>query len=190
MNLSKACEIFYNKSIDDIESDGVDRIYKKLMIKYHPDNFGDDTMAKEINIARSVLTREISNRRVLKETSNKDKEFIIVGIDELINIYLSRDTVRIRRLQTNNTYVFIELDIVEMGSVVTKNAYVKFNQSARYEMDIEFRTIDNKLKFNMYGKSYNGEIETASKTIVNNFDCGVAVTLHIRRVVACDTGDV
>lgn len=89
MNLEKSLEIF-NVSDLTVETDEtIKKKYKKLMIKYHPDNCnGNDAIAKDVSLAYDVLKEAIENiRKQLAINAVKEEYTIIIPLSKLIQVY-------------------------------------------------------------------------------------------------------
>lgn len=89
MNLEKSLELF---SICDLTAETLDTLkkrYKKLMIKFHPDNCdGDDAKAKNISVAYEVLKDAIDSIRKYNAVNTTREEYtIIIPLSKLIEIY-------------------------------------------------------------------------------------------------------
>lgn len=89
MELQEALDLF---EISDISSETevtIKKKYKKLMIKYHPDNRnGDESKAKDI-VTASELLKDVMNKLSTLRALNKvtPNVTIIIPINKLIDIY-------------------------------------------------------------------------------------------------------
>ena len=65
LNITEALKIFGEESISNLNRDNIKSKFRKLMRNNHPDLGGDEEKAKVINIAYTLLKKEIE-----KGTSN------------------------------------------------------------------------------------------------------------------------
>lgn len=129
MNLEQSLELF---KIDDITAETIDTLkkkYKKLMIKFHPDNCGgSDDKAKDIGVAFEVLRDAIENIRKYTVVNDVREEYtIIIPLSKLIHVYQggtvtvgSGESAKVfdrKDIQKYNTLIISEVSLTHNGNV-------------------------------------------------------------------------
>lgn len=149
MNLEEAIIIF---GIDDITSESEESLkkkYKKMMIKYHPDNIGgDETKAKEISLAFDILKdallkiKRYNSINIVKEQYN-----IVIPLNKLISIY-NGGTVTIgsgddkkvfgnKDIQKYNTIILLDTTIVYNGQYLNFSNVQHWSISDNYVINCD-----------------------------------------------------
>lgn len=149
MNLEKSLELF---SITDLTVETIDTLkkkYKKLMIKYHPDNCGGkDDKAKDIGVAFEVLGDAIENIRKYTAVNAVREEYtIIIPLSKLIQVYQggtvtvgSGDNAKVfdrKDIQKYNTLIISEVSLTHNGQVLRFSNMQHWSISDKYVINCE-----------------------------------------------------
>lgn len=149
MNLEKSLELF---NIDDLTAETVDTLkkkYKKLMIKYHPDNCGGkDDKAKDVGVAFEVLRDAIENIRKYTAVNTVREEYtIIIPLSKLIHVYQggtvtvgSGDNAKVfdrKDIQKYNTLIISEVSLTHNGNVFRFSNMQHWSISDKYVINCE-----------------------------------------------------
>lgn len=149
MNLEKSLVLF---NIDDLAAETVDSLkkrYKKLMIKYHPDNCsGDDTKAKDISVAYEVLKDAMESIRKYNAVNTTREEYtIIIPLSKLIEVYKggtvtvgSGDNAKVfdrKDIQKYNTLIISEVSLTHNGQVLRFSNMQHWSISDKYVINCQ-----------------------------------------------------
>lgn len=155
MELNKAIDLF---SIEDImaeDEQSLRKRYRKLMIKYHPDNYGSDEKAKDIQIAYDILKDTLKQLKQYELMNKKDElhtTTIVIPLSKLINIYegktiqvgkgesaLSIDNGAMRKC---NTLLILEATITHNGLTKEFNSVTKWKIEDTYDIYCDIYVTD------------------------------------------------
>ena len=146
MTLEKALELFNISDITSETDDTVKKKYKKLMIKYHPDNCGDDSKAKDISLALEVIKEAIKSIKSYKAINEKSEQYtILITLSRLIKLYKG-ETVTVGNKE--DTKVFNKRDIQKHNTLIESEVTIVHNGINKTFSNIQHWSISDKYKIN------------------------------------------
>ena len=127
MDLEKSLELF---DIEDLASETDDTLkgkYRKLMIKYHPDNYtGDDEKAKNVSVAYEILKDAMESIKRYKISNIEREEYtIMIPLSKLIHVY-NGGTVTVGRGE--HAREFNRKDIQKYNTLIILDVALTHNQ--------------------------------------------------------------
>ena len=180
MNLSEAMEVIGIEDITNETEESIKKKYKKLMIKYHPDNRGgDDTKAKELSLAIEVLRDAIKNIARFKALNRVSTQLtIVIPMNKLINIYsggkltmkAGNEQYEIGRkeIQKYSTFIISDASITHNGITYDFSNIQPWTINDKYEIncDIYVDDITKEEVVNIRVEDYNKQIRFKSQSVV------------------------
>lgn len=156
MNLDEAFSVFCIDNIAEENIASIKKKYKKLMLKYHPDNLsGNDEKAKYVSCAFDIIKQELKKISSLKAIENAGKQSIyniVITLDKLIKLYdkdvlhmniNGKDTeVTIKDIQRNNAIIISEVSIFYKGLEYKYSSSQHWDITDRYKVNCELY-VDN-----------------------------------------------
>jgi hypothetical protein len=154
MTYDEALKIF---NITDTTEETVDTLrkkYKKLMIKYHPDNYkGDDTLAKDASVAFDLLKKVIEtlSSDILAggklNTSVKKKKNLIISLRTLNKLYQGncitignenhKREVYKEDLKYFNTLIELDINVKVNGEYYSYHDLMNYDISREYTISLD-----------------------------------------------------
>lgn len=162
-----------NESCSDTE---IKKAYRKLMIKYHPDNCdGDERIAKQLGEAYEIINKNIQGRAKR------------IQFTELCERIRNNDTDYIQALNSENTFVEFNIRVdTPFGKFksTTSRRYNKAYYSIEFEIPVD--SIDNSvIEVEICGRKV--ELNMCSKSTVLELKIqGIRVVLNILRKLKTD----
>lgn len=158
MNIKEACNLLDVNL--GMSKDEIKKKYKKLMIKFHPDNMGGDTStAQSIGEAYAVVLDTKDNTIVIKNRHNRE----FVRYDDLMD----------KPQDILNYYVLnppmIEFDVkIRRGNMVTNlNTYAEYNNKWKYEVEIRLDgELDTNIEIEVMGIKRKIKLDTSRVDII------------------------
>lgn len=146
MEKEKAIRMFNISNILEESDKTLKKRYKKLMLKYHPDNCnGDDSKAKELNLAYDILKGIVKDSRLLEWESRQKlekenmKKVLIIKISDLINIY-SGKPITIDGIEINSKNVRKYNIMIDYNVILTHNqSSVEFKASKPWNNEDSYK---------------------------------------------------
>lgn len=196
MNLDKALELFKIEDITQETSATLKGKYRKLMIKYHPDNCnGDDNKAKDISIAYEILKDAAEKIRKYQLMDVKEEKYtLVIPLSKLIDAY-SGKTVKIGQngfnrhdIQKHNTLILSEVTIEHNGVVNRFSNVQHWSISDNYEIncDIIVDKLNNKevvrIKLEDFDKEFMLSGQAVSIKIPLKFNISVDIRINKKLV--------
>lgn len=179
MNLEKALDTFKINDISSETEETLKRKYKRLMIKYHPDNYkGDDTKAKEISLALEILKDALKKLQEYKLINNKQEIYnIVIPLNKLIHLY-SGENITItynnehkvlsnNDIQKHNTLIILDTTITHNGIVTDFSNIQHWSISDNYMINCELyvENINNSETILIRLENYENEFTFSSQAI-------------------------
>lgn len=184
MNLREAIKLFEVTDIYNESDKALKKKYKKLMVKYHPDNYnGDESKSKDINIAYNILKSLVKDSKQL-EWENKQKienenqsKLLIISIKDLIDIYKGKiitvDNINInsKKLRRYNIMVESKVSLTHDNNKKEFIAYEKWNNEDKYKIhcsiDIKDKDLNDleEVKINIPECNSDRDIKFKSQSI-------------------------
>lgn len=167
MTIEEAFRLFNITNINNEDEQSLKKKYRKLMIKYHPDNSSDENnMASVINEEYKKLVSLIKKIELLRIIENKqDEDTVIIDLNNLINILDNKEIILNNGKKCDKTYlskntsyiiIYVELEINDTAVVFDK--IVRYNSMGNYEMDIDIPVEDIDKQLKLTAKKYNDKI--------------------------------
>lgn len=196
MNLDKALELFKIEDITQETSATLKGKYRKLMIKYHPDNCnGDDNKAKDISIAYEILKDAAEKIHKYQLMDAKEEKYtLVIPLSKLIDAY-SGKTVKIGQnefnrhdIQKHNTLILSEVTIEHNGVVNRFSNVQHWSISDNYEIncDIIVEKLNNKeavrIKLEDFDKEFMLSGQAVSIKIPLKFNISVDIRINKKLV--------
>lgn len=196
MSLDKALELFKIEDITQETSATLKGKYRKLMIKYHPDNCnGDENKAKDISIAYEILKDAAEKIRKYQLMDTKEEKYtLVIPLSKLIDAYSSK-TVKIGQkefnrhdIQKHNTLILSEVTIEHNGVVNRFSNVQHWSISDNYEIncDIIVEKLNNKeavrIKLEDFDKEFMLSGQAVSIKIPLKFNISVDIRINKKLV--------
>ena len=144
MDLEKSLELFNIEDLTVETDDTIKAKYRKLMIKYHPDNCnGNDDKAKNVSVAYEILKDALSSIKKYNAAHVEREEYtIMIPLSKLIHVY-NGGTVTVGRgdaakefnrkdIQKYNTLIMLDVSLTHNGSVLRFSNIQHWSISDRY----------------------------------------------------------
>lgn len=196
MSLDKALELFKIEDITQETSATLKGKYRKLMIKYHPDNCnGDENKAKDISIAYEILKDAAEKIRKYQLMDTKEEKYtLVIPLSKLIDAYSSK-TVKIGQkefnrhdIQKHNTLILSEVTIEHNGVANRFSNVQHWSISDNYEIncDIIVEKLNNKeavrIKLEDFDKEFMLSGQAVSIKIPLKFNISVDIRINKKLV--------
>lgn len=196
MGINKACKIFGIVSLIGIDKLQIKREYKRLMIKYHPDNCGDENKAKEISEAYDILVREIDKQEKIKTEYGKvrERQIEVVKIKEVMDAHRAKDIEAIKNYRDKDTFVEFNIDVIfgdterygvcnrGISKEVRYNRYGKYKVCIDVEVPAEYVGDCNVLVY-VLGKEYRTDMKVSIKILNIKLDERTELQLQINKKI-------
>lgn len=208
MTIEKALSIFDIDTISDTDATILKKKYKKLMIKYHPDNCGDSNAAADVSIAYKIIKDAIDEINKFKESLNSSKtnsdcikarEIIIIPLSSVVSIS-SGNTIKVSNsiksyeLNTStvkeyNTFVMVALVVNHGYESENVNKIVPYDYTYNRKYDIDCKIIvdelgtDEKVDIKIDKKDYSFTFRGSSCKIMLKLDGGVKVNVTVNKIL-------
>lgn len=131
MNIRESLDIFGILNINEVTEQSLKSIYKKLMIKYHPDNCnGDEDKAKDISTAYRIVKEAIKKIEVFEKVNGQSKvkrDIIVLSLDNLAQLYRDKELVFKHKINKDDVRRYTMRDIVNNGALVLVEWSIKVN---------------------------------------------------------------
>jgi len=198
MDLSKALDILNIIDLASITKEELKKKYKKLMVKYHPDNCnGDDTKAKEISIANKIVIdalNEIESYNNLMKAANPVVITTVLPFEIIIKMYDGK-TVELGKgedklilgannMLKHNVYVMFDFNVTVDNSTLHFNSMRKIEMLRTYNVDCTIPVTDLgplKVKVDMLGVEREFTINYDSIAVPLKFDNDIRVNITLRK---------
>lgn len=207
MEISKAIDMFNIKNISEESDKTLKRRYKKLMLKYHPDNYnGNDNKAKELNLAYNELKNIVKGSEFLdwenkqKLEKENQKKVLVIKLNELIDIYkgnnVTIDGIKINSKNIRKHNIIIEYSILLIHNNIKKEfkASKQWNNEDIYKVycniNVDEDKLNNKEEINISVPTCNIEkIISFSSQSINfriSLDSGIIMSVIIDKKIKKD----
>lgn len=131
MNIKESLDIFGLSNISEESEENLKKIYKKLMIKYHPDNYdGNDSKAKDISMAYKVIKdtlKKIDTFEKLNGTHKVVQSTVVISLDNLIQLYKNKEIIFKNKLDSSKKRVFTTANLQNNGALLIIDWSVSVN---------------------------------------------------------------
>lgn len=198
MRIDKALDIFDIEDLSKESESSIRKKYKKLMIKYHPDNFGSDSKAKEVSVAYEIVRdafkkTSLLNKSLQHNNDSKSNVTIIIPLQSLCDIYSGKTVhagkyeVNIKNIRLYNVYISIDVSIVHKGITENINTIVPWDISDEYTINhvIYVDKLINNESIKIVIESITKDIEfsTASLKMRIKLEHNVGVNIIIQKKI-------
>lgn len=204
MNIEKALQMFNIEDIASETEESIKKKYKKLMIKYHPDNCnGDNSKAIDVGLALEIIKETLEEIKTYNLLNTKPEVLnILLTIDRLIDIYKGEVITMHRKdangitqefevnnkvIQKNNTLIIVSAEIVHNGTTKVETSVKQWSINDNYEIntDIYVKEIDKqesiKIKVGNFEKEFKITGMYVSIPII--LDYNIKVNVNLRKVL-------
>lgn len=201
MSIVEALEWFGLNDISAVDIKELKKKYKKLMIKYHPDNCnGDEEKAKDIVEAFNVINdalKEINNYNKLMSASKVTYITTIIPVETLIEIYKGKeielktagdsDDVHIinkSNLLKHNIHVLFTFTVTNNNITYHYTKIAKLEMMREYRFDCKFKVYDMEettIRLDFLGKTVERLIKYNSTEISMEFDEGIKAKIQVSK---------
>lgn len=199
MNIQESLALFGIVNLSNENEQSLKRLYKRLMTKYHPDNYsGDDTEAKNISVAYRILKDTLINLNKIEKINKNNvlyKESILIDLDTLIKLYKDKEivlkskdnkvkTIGIKDLHINKVFIVINWSIITNGVVNNYTNICIWNTDDKYKIDCDIYVKDIKEECNIKvaildkEKEYNIRSQSIRLNLVLDFNVNVEVNIN------------
>lgn len=202
LNIEESCELLGIESmysIGDLDESSLKKIYRKKMVKYHPDSpTGDTTKAAKLTDAYKIILNTIKGLKLLSCNTKEQEITTILELDQLIKLY-GGESIRLRsasetkelranELIRHNIFINVNLSIDAGGINYGFNEINKYDRFDNYKCDCCLYQTDVSepisLKINCYGVVREFSMDTPSVELIVRLDKDIKVKIHIdRRII-------
>lgn len=197
MTIKDAMNQFGITDISKENTESLKKKYKRLMIKYHPDNNnGDDKRAKDIVDANIMLCDMLKSLEMYKGNTKEQKSYnIVIPLSKLIDIYAGgyvevsndNETIRIysKDIQKHSILLMVNATIIHNGIAKTFNIVQPWKISDEYEINCSIYVTNlcnsEKIKVIIEDKEVELEIESQSLRFRTSLHYNVNVSVIITK---------
>lgn len=198
MNIEKAIKIFGFDNVTDIDKEKLRQRYRKLMIKYHPDNpNGDKEKASELSSAKDILDnllKEIEAFENLMKLKNPTIITSFIPFSEIIDLYNDKDItlhnedekIHINKASMfkHNIYSIFEFSVVANNTTFNFTKLKRCEMMRIYNIDCDI-TVDTEGPTNIIINIMNKRLEVTmnynSISIPFKFDNDIKVNITVNK---------
>lgn len=198
MTIKDSLDILGINNIADESDDSLRKLYRKLIIKYHPDNYnGNEDKAKDISIAYKIVKDAIRKINTFEKV-NRSKNYEIIGLDSLITLYRDKEVcinntckkMSLGDLHNNGALLIFDWLIGINGIYEQFSSIALWNKEDKYKIhsDIYVGRIDEEcnIKIKFYGieKEYTIKSDSIRLNIV--LDYNVHIEINVNKKLRCE----
>ena len=195
MTSETAIKIF---NIDDLmleTEETVKKKYRRLLAKYHPDNCGDDTKAKDIIEAYSVLKELLIKLNQIKLINRKvEVVSILLPIHKLVEIYSGKDVyvgdnrkINNKNLRKFNVLIMTDVELTHNGitEIFSNIEPMRVDDTYEVNCNIYVENLENteEIKLNINNKER--ELKVTSQSI--KFRCSLDYNTYVNCIITKKT---
>lgn len=196
MDLEQALEVFNIEDIASEDNKSIKKKYKKLMLKYHPDNCGgDESKAKDITLAFDIIKNAINNIRKYNAVNKAREDYtIVIPISKLIKLYNggkvnvsygdNKQVFGIKEIQKYNTLIISDTTIVYNGISYDFQSIQHWSISDEYVINCEIlvENINNSEQIKVVVNGIEKSLDFTSQRILIPFILDKNVKVNVRIV--------
>lgn len=201
LNIEESCKLLGIESmysIGDLDESSLKKIYRKKMIKYHPDSpTGDTDKATKLTDAYKIVLSTLKELKLLSCNTKEQEITTILELNQLIKLYDGesiklRSSSETKELKANelirhNIFINVNISINADGVNYDFNEINKYDRFDNYKCDCcLYQTDNNKpihLKINCYGTIREFDMSTPSVELLIRLDKDIKVKIHIDRKI-------
>lgn len=142
MEISEALKLFSVEDIGEETDKTLNRKYKQLAKKYHPDSYGGSGQKfKEVSEAYKLLLDLLQRVKLLQAINKiKEEKLIYITFEELLQIYNKTHTSLTKQdLHKNRVLIMFSISTLYKTDIQTFTAVNLWNIDDKYDINIEVK---------------------------------------------------
>jgi hypothetical protein len=202
MDIDKALKLFNINDLMNEDKASIKKKYRKLMLKYHPDNCnGDERKAQDVSLAYEILGETLEKLTKYKAiTQSQQLMTIVIPLNKLINLYDGKvETLKVadkivdvdkKILKKNNALIIIEASIYHNGIAYSFSNIEPWNITDNYEVNCDIIVNDifdeEEIIVKVGKNEKNIKMKSQSLKLVMKIEHNISVNVIINKKIKVD----